>query len=48
MTDKDGMILLRYLWASDYGALRQALDAAVGVNGIIPRLIGSESDVVDR
>ena len=32
--DKDGIILFRSLWAADYGALRQALDAAA--NGRTP------------
>ena len=34
LTDKDGTILFRSLWASDYRALRAALDAAA--NGRIP------------
>jgi thiol-disulfide isomerase/thioredoxin len=36
LTDKDGTILFRSLWASDYSALRRALDAAA--NGRIPEM----------
>lgn len=36
LADKDGTILFRSLWASDYRALRRALDAAA--NGRIPEM----------
>jgi thiol-disulfide isomerase/thioredoxin len=36
LADKDGTILFRSLWASDYSALRRALDAAA--NGRIPEM----------
>ncbi len=39
LTDKDGTILFRSLWASDYCALRHALDAAA--NGRIPKMTQS-------
>ncbi len=57
--DKDGIILFRSLWAADYGALRQALDAAasgrtpettesVKMIGPVVRAMGHVQEVMNR
>jgi len=59
LADKDGTILFRSLWASDYEALRQALDAAangrtpettqsVRMIGPVARAMGHVQEVMKR